>query len=149
MELLDIDDIIIQKADEGNVICIIDKSAYFTKMESILSDESKFRKKDFCKKRHKNSELDFLLEKEDEISKFLKEFNDTNVISDEVYKRLKPSGSQPGVLYGLCKVHKGVSADRSPPPFRPILSAINTPSYKIAKFLTPMLSNLTKNKFVS
>ena len=46
-------------------------------------------------------------------------------------------------------MHKGVSADGSPPPFRPILSAINTPSYKIAKFLTPLLSNLTKNEFVS
>ena len=46
-------------------------------------------------------------------------------------------------------MHKGVSADGSPPPFRPILSAINTPSYKIAKFLTPLLSDLTKNDFVS
>ena len=32
---------------------------------------------------------------------------------------------------------------------RPILSAINTPSYKIAKFLVPLLSEFTKNKFVS
>ena len=60
---------------------------------------------------------------------------------------LKPCGSQPGVLYGLCKVHKG--SDGQSPPFRPILSAINTPSYKIAKFLVPMLSELTKNKYVS
>ncbi len=149
MELLDIDSIIIQKADKGNVICIIDKTAYFTKMNGILSDETKFRKTSFCQKRHKNRELDYVLEKEKEISDFLKELNDCKVITDEVYKRLKPSGSQPGVLYGLCKVHKGVSADGSPPPFRPILSAINTPSYKIAKFLTPMLSKLTKNQFVS
>jgi hypothetical protein len=149
LELLDIDDIIIQKADKGNVVVIIDKTAYFTKMNSILNDETKFQKVTFCKKRHKNSELDYILEKEEEISKFLKELNDCKVISDEIYKKLKPSGSQPGVLYGLCKVHKGVSADGSPPPFRPILSAINTPSYKIAKFLTPLLSKLTKNEFVS
>ena len=71
------------------------------------------------------------------------------MITETVFNQLKPSGSQPGVLYGLCKVHKGVSADGSPPPFRPILSAINTPSYKIAKFLTPLLSKLTKNEFVS
>ena len=99
--------------------------------------------------RYKNKELDYILEKEEEITTFLKELNDCKVISDEVYKRLKPSGSQPGVLYGLCKVHTGVSADGSPPPFRTILSAINTPSYKIAKFLTPLLSALTKNEFVS
>ena len=71
------------------------------------------------------------------------------MITDTVFNQLKPSGSQPGVLYGLCKVHKGVGADGSPPPFRPILSSINTPSYKIAKFLTPLLSSLTTNEFVS
>ena len=63
------------------------------------------------------------------------------------YTNLKPSGSQPGVVYGLCKVHKG--SDGQSPPFRPILSAINTPSYKIAKFLVPMLPELTKNQNVS
>ena len=42
-----------------------------------------------------------------------------------------------------------MSADGCPPPFRPILSAINAPSYKIAKFLTPLLAKLTKNEFVS
>ena len=149
LELLDLDNIIIQKADKGNVIVILDKTAYFTKMCNILSDEIKCNKVKFCQKRYKNKELDYILEKEEEITTFLKELNDCKVISDEVYKRLKPSGSQPGVLYGLCKVHKGVSADGSPPPFRTILSAINTPSYKIAKFLTPLLSALTKNEFVS
>ena len=149
LQLLDNDNIIIQKADKGNVIVIIDKMTYFAKMNDILSDESKFKKVSFCQKRHKNKELDYILEKEEEISNFLKELLDCNVISEMVYKKLKPSGSQPGVLYGLCKVHKGVSADGSSPPFRPILSAINTPSYEIAKFLIPLLSDLTKNEYVS
>ena len=115
-------------------------------MSSILSDETKFRKVNFEKK---NNELDYLLDKQGEIVNFLKELRDSNVITQSDFDKLKPSGSQPGVLYGLCKVHKGVSVDGGPPPFRPILSAINTPSYKIAKFLVPMLSELTKNKYVS
>ena len=49
----------------------------------------------------------------------------------------------------MCKVHKGTKPGEKSPPFRPILSAINPPSYKIAKFLVPMLSDLTKNKYVS
>ena len=149
LELIEMDNIIIQKADKGNVIVIVEKTAYVAKMESILSDESKFKKVTFCQKRHKNNELDYLLEQQEEIIDFLKELVDCGVISDSVFNQLKPTGSQPGVLYGLCKVHKGVCADGSPPPFRPILSAINTPSYKIAKFLTPLLSGLTKNAFVS
>ena len=33
------------------------------------------------------------------------------------------------------------------PPFRPILSAIGTPTYKLAKFLVPILSDKTQNDF--
>ena len=51
----------------------------------------------------------------------------------------------PGILYGLCKVHKAITDIC--PPFRPILSAIGTPSYKLAKFLIPKLSSITFNEF--
>ena len=33
------------------------------------------------------------------------------------------------------------------PPFRPILSAISTPTYKLAKFLLPFLTLLTQNEY--
>ena len=32
-------------------------------------------------------------------------------------------------------------------PFRPILSAIGTPTYKLADFLVPVLSDITQNEF--
>ena len=35
------------------------------------------------------------------------------------------------------------------PPFRPILSAIGIPTYKLAKFLVPVLSNITQNEFTA
>ena len=68
-------------------------------------------------------------------------------MSEQDHKNLKACGSQPGVLYGLCKVHK--STDDESPPFRPILSALNTPSYKLVKFLVPLLSNIATNDFVA
>ena len=49
------------------------------------------------------------------------------------------------ILYGLCKVYKEITDIC--PPFRPILSAIGTPSYKLAKFLVPKLSSITFNEF--
>ena len=64
---------------------------------------------------------------------------DKGVFDQRGAKALKPHGSQPGVLYGLCKVHKVTS--EGIPPFIPIPSAINTPAYRL-------LSSLTKNKFV-
>ena len=48
-------------------------------------------------------------------------------------------------MYGLCKVHKDIIDNC--PPFRPILSAINTPTYKLAKFLVPILKSLTSNEY--
>ena len=47
-------------------------------------------------------------------------------------------------MYGSAKVHKFVTDGL--PSFRPILS-INTPTYKLAKFLAPMLEPLTTNEY--
>ena len=103
LELLDLSNIIIQKADKGNVIVIIDRNTYVTKMNSILDDGTKFKKVDFEKR---NEELDYLLDKQQEIVDFLKELKNSGVLTTDVYDQLKPRGGQPGVLYGLCKVHK-------------------------------------------
>ena len=42
---------------------------------------------------------------------------------------LRPSGSAPGKLYGMCKVHKDGN------PLRPVVSMLNTAEYKLAKYL--------------
>ena len=76
----------------------------------------------------------------------LKQLNDSQVISDTEYKKLKPRGSRFGISYGLCKIHKSLIDNC--PPLRPILSAIKTPSYNIAKHLVPILELLTTNKFI-
>ena len=49
LELLELENVIIQKADKGNVIVMINKNDYVDKMETILNDPSKFRKIDFEK----------------------------------------------------------------------------------------------------
>ena len=112
-------------------------------MHNLLNDESKFVKLKF---NTRNNELDYILEQEKIINDYLKKLVDKGSLSPEDFKNLKASGSQPGILHGLCKVHK--KCDGSLPPFRPILSAINTPSYKLAKFFVPLLSELTFNDYV-
>ena len=44
-------------------------------------------------------------------------------------------------MYGLRKFHKDPT--NSCPPFRPILSVVNTPMYNLAKFLIPILEPIT------
>ena len=54
----------------------------------------------------------------------------------------KRVGTKPVIMYGICKVREDIIDNC--PPFRPILSAINTPSYKLAKLFVPILKALTK-----
>ena len=62
---------------------------------------------------------------------------------ESVFNNLQHAGRQPGISYGLCKVHK--CSDGLSPPSWPILLGINTPFNKIATFYVPMLSKLIKN----
>ena len=75
----------------------------------------------------------------------MKSLEKTGSLSSDQYKKIKATGSRPGILYGLCKVPKAITDIC--PPFRLILSAIGTPTYKIAEFLVPKLSSITSNKF--
>ena len=79
------------------------------------------------------------------VTDVLKNLRDKNEISIDQYKDLSPLGSRPGIMYGLAKVHETVTDDLLS--FRPILSAIGTPTYKLAKFLVPILEPLTTNEY--
>ena len=45
-------DIIIQRADKGNTIAVIDMDAYKKKIKAIISDHSKFEKVDIQEEKH-------------------------------------------------------------------------------------------------
>ena len=87
--------------------------------------------------------MNFIVNVEKDITDLLKDLKNSKVIFETVCKSLKPRGSRFGILFGLCKVHKQL-VDNCPP-FRPIMSAIKTPTYKLAKFLVPLLEPITTN----
>ena len=99
--------IIIQKADKGNTAFLLDKSSYIKKMKELLADTSKFVKVEFNKKTQVNQELRHLLDLEGNIKTCPDNLLEKQYISREDYNFLKPCGSRPGIMYGLCKVHKG------------------------------------------
>ena len=74
-----------------------------------------------------NKESNFSLNCEQKVIDILKEIKNKNQINEDLYNKLNPVGSQPGVLYGLAEVHKKVIDGY--PAFRPM----------IAKFLVPIL----------
>ena len=80
---------------------------------------------------------------ENRVTDLLKNLRDKNEVSIRQYEDLSPLVSRPGIMYGLSKVRKIVTDGL--PSFRPILSAISTPIYKLL-FLVPILELLTLNE---
>ena len=70
------------------------------------------------------------------------DFLNKNYLSKDDHKYLKPCGSKPGIMYGLCKIHKCTTVNDPVPSFRPILSASGTYNYNLAKFLYQSLNSL-------
>ena len=125
--------LVIQKADKGNSIVVMEKAAYIQKMDLIISDASKFT----CLKVEKGKELNFIEGCEKKVRNCL---NKIEGLPPSTINELAPRGSRPGRLYGLSKLHKAGA------PLRPILSAIGTPTYKLAKFLVPIIAPITTNE---
>ena len=126
--------IVVTKPDKGKGVVILDRSSYNDKMETIVSDQSKFSVVT-------EPILKTIRQVEDKINRLLSKLKSLRMITNEVYKQLYVSGSTPGILYGLPKIHKALV------PLRPIFSACGTPAYNLAKYLVPVLSPLTRNEY--
>ena len=126
--------IVIMKPDKGNGVVLLDKSVYLEKMNLILSDSNKFKVVD-------NDHFISIVQLEDKVNRVINKLSESGCFTKEVSRSLKATGSNPGRLYGLPKVHKDNY------PLRPILSAIGTANYDIAKFLVPILAPLTTNEY--
>ena len=61
------------------------------------------------------------------------------------FHKICPARSKPSILYGQAKVHQPVKDNC--PIFRPILSAIGTPTYDLPNFLVLILKLLTENEY--
>ena len=131
---------VIQKADKDNTIVILDKDSYLKSVETLLKDSSKFKNIPTAP----DKDLNYIINSEKGVTDLLKKLRN-NTAYEETYNKLRPVGSKLGKLYGSAKVHKSLENGLSP--LRPILLAIGTPTYKLAKFLVPVLCDITQNEF--
>ena len=70
---------------------------------------------------------------------------DSNSMSKEMRKSVKPVRTRPGIMHKNFKVHE--QQVYGCPLFRPILSGLQTSACNLAKFLVPILNPLTKNEY--
>ena len=124
--------LIVTKPDKGKGIVLLNKVDYINKTKEILDDNTKFKKLE-------GDCFRIILKLEDKLNRLLRSIK--NKLPESCFNFMFASGSLPGVLYGLPKVHKQNC------PVRPILAATGTFNYNSAKFLVPILSPLTTNEF--
>ena len=114
-----------------------DKISHINAIEEILNDQAKFSNLDISA----GKEINYITNLEKRITSDLKLLKNVEIIDEATYKNIKPVGSRPCILYRLGKVQK--ETKNGLPPFRPILSAIGTPTYKLG---TPFLTPLAKHE---
>ena len=69
-------------------------------------------------------------------------------LSINEYKRIYPTGSSPGKLYGTPKIHKLSDLDGIKKlPIHPVISNLNTATYHIAKYLAKLISPLSTSEY--
>ena len=111
------------KYDKGNGVVVLNCVDYFNKLDTIVLDKDKFEEIFVS-----NNETHPVISNENRLKSFLYR-NVKGCIDEDIYNNITPSGSQPGKLYGLCKVHKTGN------PMRPVISMINTAEFNLAKYL--------------
>ena len=115
---------------------------YFSKLDAIVNDSSKFKKLDIGDDFDKAS---LIISKQRSVKYYVDKYlTDAMGFDKKLRNSLTPIGAQPGKLYGLCKVHKDGH------PMRPIVSMIGTPEYELAKFLDGYIKpNIPKDFMLS
>ena len=122
------------KHDKGRGVVILNKTDYVNKCETFL-DSKMFKKLD------NDPTKSFQAKVQRTLLSMKSRFN------KDTYKHIYPSCSQPGLFFGLAKVHKLKDGSRNVEdlPIRPVISNIGTSTYQILKYLAQLLSPLTKN----
>ena len=123
------DNIIILPADKGRATVILSKEDYIRKCNEHLENGLYIK----IKKDPTNSVVS-------QITRKLSVLRDNELIEQQQYIKLKPTGSQPPRFYGLPKIHKdGI-------PVRPIVSYTETPLCEVSKYIAEMLKPRGKQK---
>lgn len=126
-------DIFISNSDKGSITVIAKRSEYTDKMEQLIADEN-------CFENILSDPTGALERKNNRLINTL--HNKTHqYISIDEKKRLRTYTSIPPRIFGQLKCHKEGR------PIRPIVSTINSPSYKLARFLATIIKKSFTPKY--
>lgn len=118
------DDILVTKADKGQVTVVMNRAEYVEKMNVLLNDQSTYKKlnKDPVNRVRMT------------VNELVKSWHEKDIVDDVTCYRLKNTCGNLPRCYGLPKIHKVGY------PLRIIVSSIGSPTYNLAAFLHDILN---------
>ena len=122
-------ELVICRADKSNKTVVLSEQQYNNKMMLLLNDKNTY-------KENKHDPTSTIQNK---MNKLIKKWKDNGQIESDLAKKLTTYNGVAPRIYGLPKVHKASI------PLRPIVCNNIAPSYKISKFLTEIISNVTNS----
>ena len=130
------------KMDKGNGVVVLNKTDYFNKLDKIVLDKNRFEEINYNLNSHstKNCKLAPWIIQENKVIYYCRNYI-KHLVDQKTYYKIYPRGSQPGKLYGVVKTHKDNY------PMRPVLSAVNTPEYNLAKWLEKQIKGCLHDTF--
>ena len=117
----------------------MNRDDYINWMETLVSNPAKFQKLLVAE----NKDYNFIVKEKRLADNVLDTLYEKNAITRDIKTKLTPDEPIPARLYGLPKIHKALVDGL--PNYRPIISQIGSPTYKIAKYLLDFISPITKN----
>lgn len=117
-------DIIITKADKGAVTVVISKDDYIKKAEDLVNDTNVYTLL--------KGDPTFTTQKKN--NDFISLLKHNDILDEATVKRLTIHNAVTPKFYGLPKIHKVDT------PLRPIVSSINSPTYKLSAFVAGVLT---------
>lgn len=123
--LKDNNDILITRADKGNVTVALTREQYSSKIVSLIDDTTTYRRiysDPTTRYQNKNNQ-------------FVKHLKDKKYIDSLTAKSLTTYKAVSPRIYGLPKIHKRDI------PLRPIVSTLNSPTTELSKYVASILSN--------
>ena len=126
-------DNVILKPDKGEGVVIIGQAEYKSSMESLFSDQKRFRvmKEDLTSTRLAS------------VQNYLRKLLKNGEIDEATFQLIRPKAARPARAHGLPKIHKKFAKI---PKFRPIIDTTGTTHYGVGKFLSQLLQPLTRNE---
>jgi len=124
------EDLVITKADKGQVTVILYEKEYTEKAMRLLDDNNTYTK----------LPKDPTRQIEKQVRDCISKWHTNKLIDDKTKDKLIVRNSLPPKIYFLPKIHK------KDLPLRPIVSSIQSPTYNLSKHLSNILSNITNKK---